>query len=53
MQVTIAEKTVPYAIESLKSLFDYEGFKIVTWGLEPMNGFYQIPISLVNFYDVL
>tara|TARA_Y100000389_G_C17389366_1_gene478955 strand:- start:878 stop:1039 length:162 start_codon:yes stop_codon:yes gene_type:complete len=53
MQITIAEKTVPYSVESLKSRFDYEGFLIVTWGLEPINGFYLIPISLVDFYDVL
>jgi hypothetical protein len=53
MQVLDKELTIPYTIELLESILDYEEFKILTWDIEPVNGVYNIKASHAKFYGIL
>jgi hypothetical protein len=53
MQVLDTPQTVQFTIDFLESIFDLEGFKIITWGLEPVDGYYHIKKSVADHYEIL
>jgi len=53
MDAVITEAKIPYTIDLLESILDYEEFKYITWGIEPVNGVYEIRESIARYYGII